>query len=46
MSGDRRLCLESQLKIEFLPPNSDSEKCLRKFLLYWKLVQKNIYTTV
>ena len=39
MSGDRRLSFETQLKIEFLSPNSDSEK-------YWKLVQKNIYAIV
>ena len=38
MSGDRRLSFETQLKIEFLSPNSDSEK-------YWKL-QKNIYAIV
>ena len=33
MIKERGLSFETQLKIEFLPPNNDSKKCLEKSLL-------------
>ena len=34
MIKDEGLSFETQLKIEFLPPNNGSKKCLEKSLLY------------
>ena len=33
MIKDRELSFETQLKIEFLPPNNGSKKCLEKSLV-------------